>query len=522
MFVDAGSVPAGTVIEADLCLVGAGAAGITLARALIDSGLRVALVEGGGLAFEAESQELYAGSDTGRPYADLRSCRLRYFGGTTNHWAGWCLPLDAIDFEPREGLPYRGWPFGRAELDPWYQRAHDVVQIGRYDYDPASWGIAVPAIPAPFNGPQFIPRVLQASPPTRFATVYGPDLRAAPRLSVFLHANALGLATGPGGRQVEELLIGVRPDHRFALRARVFVVAAGAVENARLLLLSGPPGGGGLGNAHDLVGRFFMAHIEYVGGTIAVSDPYGYFDFCTDFTASAGGARPLVSFVGPSPQAMRARRLANMRITWEYHFGPVLEALTASKRLLGGFGQGTTLADLLAVIRDLDGLAGVAVRKALLGQGLPVEALTVRCHAEQLPDPASRVRLGTQRDAFGLPRVVMDWRLSAEDKRSANATLDLLGTELGRAGFGRLRNALAQDDTTWPADFLGNAHQMGTTRMHRDPKFGVVDENCRVHGLANLFVAGSSVFPTSGAANPTLTIVALALRLADHIRGQFP
>ena len=128
--------------------------------------------------------------------------------------------------------------------------------------------------------------------------------------------------------------------------------------------------------------------------------------------------------------------------------------------------------------------------------------------------------LGTERDAFGSRRVIMDWRLTAEDKRGVNALHHLLGTEIGRAGFGRLRYALAEDETTWPDDLQGNAHQMGTTRMHRDPKLGVVDENCRVHGLGNLYVAGSSVFPTSGAANPTLTIVALALRLADHIKEQ--
>ncbi len=518
MFVDARSIPDGTVLEADLCIVGAGAAGITIARAFVASGLRVALVEGGAQEIEQDSQELYAATEIGQPYPDLSVCRLRYFGGTTNHWAGWCLPLDAIDFEAREGLPYRGWPFDRAHLDPWYRRAHSVVQIGPYDYSPSAWGIREPAIPAPFNGPRFVTKVLQASPPTRFGPVYEAELRAAPRLTVYLHANALGFSTDATGREVQTLSIGTLSGRRLSLRARVFVAATGGVENARLLLLSGRPDGNGLGNAHDLVGRFFMSHMEFVGGTIAVSDPYAYFDFSYDFNATTGRKRPFVSFVGPSQEAMRELFLVNGRFTWEYHFGQVLDTINASRRLIGRGGHGDTFADILTVIRDLDGLAGVAARKALFGQGLPVEFLKVRCHLEQLPNPASRVTLGDERDPFGNRRIVMDWRPAAADKRNSNRLLHLLGTEVGRAGFGRLRSALAEDDTTWPDDMVGNAHQMGTTRMHRDPKLGVVDENCRVHDVANLYVAGSSVFPTSGGGNPTLTIVALALRLADHLK----
>jgi choline dehydrogenase-like flavoprotein len=170
------------------------------------------------------------------------------------------------------------------------------------------------------------------------------------------------------------------------------------------------------------------------------------------------------------------------------------------------------------VFRDLDGLAEQAVRKIVLHQGLPVDALRVGCSAEQLPNPESRVTLGSDLDPLGLPRTAVDWHVAADDKRKAYETSRLLGAELGRAAFGRLQSTLVDDDTTWPDEMYGDAHHMGTTRISRDPAQGVVDENCRVHGVANLHVAGSSVFPTSGAANPTLTIVALAIRLADHLK----
>jgi choline dehydrogenase-like flavoprotein len=151
---------------------------------------------------------------------------------------------------------------------------------------------------------------------------------------------------------------------------------------------------------------------------------------------------------------------------------------------------------------------------------MPIDAMILHNDSEQLPNPTSRVSLGSKRDALGLQEVVLDWRLTAEDKRHVNATHRLLGSEIGRAAFGRLRYMLDEDDTTWPEDLRGAEHHMGTTRMHRDSAKGVVDENCRVHGLANLYVAGSSVFPTGGVANPTLTIVTLALRLADHIKEE--
>jgi choline dehydrogenase-like flavoprotein len=513
MFLDGRSVPNDSVIEAELCIVGAGAAGITLAREFATAGFRVALIESGALEIEAETQALYEGGDIGRPYLDLTTCRLRYYGGTTNHWVGWCLPLDAIDLEEREGLPRRGWPFPRSHLDPWYRRAQEICQLGPYDYAPARWGIAPEKIPAPFNGPNFCSKILQESPPTRFGPVYEPALRQAPRLTVYLNSNALGFDAGEDDAEIQSLRVATLAGNRFTVRARFYVAASGGIENARLLLLSGKPDGNGIGNRHDLVGRCFMTHLEYRSGVIAVSNPHTDFDFCQRFE----GKQPVVSFVGLTEDSMRRLRLPNFRITWNYEFAPVVAAVDASKRLVHASG-GHLLADLSTVIRDLDGLTSYAVRKALFGEGVPVEALTLRCESEQMPNPDSRVLLGSDVDALGLRKIVADWRVTAEDKRLALAMHRLLGTEIGRTGFGRLRSTLVDDDETWPEDFRGNEHHMGTTRMHVDPTQGVVDANCRVHGIANLYVAGSSVFATGGAANPTLTIVALALRLADHLK----
>ncbi len=186
--------------------------------------------------------------------------------------------------------------------------------------------------------------------------------------------------------------------------------------------------------------------------------------------------------------------------------------------MLHGSWNGDLLGNIGTVIRDLGDAGEFAWRKTLGRPALPVRALNVRMTGEPMPNPLSRILLGDERDALGMRRVVVDWHLTPEDKRQALALQKLLATEVGRTGFGRLRITLSDDDKTWPDDLYGDEHHMGTTRMHADPTQGVVDANCRVHGMANLFVAGSSVFPTAGAANPTLTITALALRLADHLK----
>lgn len=196
MFIEAGGVPGGTVVEGEFCIVGAGAAGITLARALGDAGRRVVLLESGGLAQGAASDDLNRGSSVGRPMLDLETCRQRFFGGTTNHWGGWCLPQDAIDFE-------RGWPIAGSVLEPFYRAAHPVLQLGPFEYDLARWGVRPSDIPAPFGGPHLVARMLQNSPPTRFAETYGPGLRRSDRVSVYLDATVVRFTTGADDGFVE-------------------------------------------------------------------------------------------------------------------------------------------------------------------------------------------------------------------------------------------------------------------------------------------------------------------------------
>ena len=519
MIIDARSVPPETIIDTELCIIGAGAAGITLARECIDASFRVVLIESGGMDFDPATQDLYEGQSVGDPFKDTMTSRLRFFGGSTNHWGGWCLPFEAIDFEPRGAeFPYHGWPFSKAQLDPWYARAQEVCQLGPYDYRPSRWGVPPDKVPAPFAGPDFEVRIIQENA-LRFGPTYAPELRRAPRVTVYLHANAVHLDAGETDAEVETLAVKTLSGNELTVRARFYVLATGGIENAQLLLASGREDGNGLGNAHDLVGRFFMTHLAYSGGTIVPANPYTNFDFETNDPYVPGKYR-IDRILGLSAEAMRRRHLPNMMLGWTYKFAPVREAVEALERLMHGEGPGgSTLSDLSEVIANFDGVTDFLVRKALFGEGIPIKALDVWCSSEQQPNRDSRISLGPKRDRLGMREVVVDWRVLPEDRSKAVATLRLLGTEIGRAGFGRFRAAWSDADA-WPADLSGNDHHMGTTRMHSDPSLGVVDENCRVHGIANLYVAGSSVFPTGGANNPTLTIVALTLRLADHLNGK--
>jgi len=515
MLIDAASLADGAALEADICIIGSGAAGITIARDFIGSSHRIVLLESGPFDYDEAANDLNAGSSVGRPYLDLSVCRQRFYGGTTNHWGGWCLPQEPIDFE-------RGWPFPKAELDPYYSRAQEICQLGPYDYRLKSWGVRSTDVPHPFRGPHFVAKMLQNSPPTRFRDTYGPELRRADRVTVVLNATVTRILTGAGDARVEGLRVAAPGGKGFGVRAGAYVLATGGVENARLLLLAGEPGRGGLGNGSRLLGRNFMVHLNTPGGVVAVADPYADFGFYTNVTSNGRDyerfGRRFVSFVGLSEATMRAQDLPNMRVMWHFNYGEEIKTIRAFKRALSWSGGGRRYADVAAVMSDLGGTGRYVLRHLFAASDLPVESLDLTFTFEPTPCPESRVLLGDEVDALGQRRVEVDWRVHADDLGRAQKAVRLLGAEIGRAGMGRLRTPFVGDE--WPDAMYGDQHHMGTTKMHKDPAQGVVDPDCQVHGIENLWVAGSSVFPRAGMSNPTLTITALALRLAEHLRRE--
>jgi choline dehydrogenase-like flavoprotein len=496
---DARSVPAGTTIETDLAIVGGGPSGIALALALADTPIRMVMLESGGMKFDAATQSLYAGAETGVPYTKLDATRLRYLGGSSNHWGGWCRPLDAIDFEERAWLPYSGWPFGRAELEPYFARAQSIVEAGPFIYDdPALWTAALGA-PIPLGNGGTYTTYFQFSRhggyqqhdnylPTHFGERYADDLKRIPHLGVMLHANVTGLRLAPDAASLDHLDVATLSGRRFTVKPKYTVLGLGGIENPRLLLASNDVMRDGVGNAYDLVGRFFADH------------------------PIPGETATLVVFNGniaPYYQLQRDTRGTNMRAA----FAP-RDAFKRERRVLGSFA---TVEDEIQL--DAVGQAAVATTAAALGvEAGGMRAYTLGCGMELAPDPDRRVKLAAARDRLGMPRLELDMRIADSDFAHYRETIKELGRQLLAARSGMIR--LNRDTREgWLSVMDWGNHHMGTTRMHNDPKQGVVDANSQVHGVANLFVAGSSVFPTSGASNPTMNMIALTLRLADHLRS---
>jgi choline dehydrogenase-like flavoprotein len=516
MLVDARSVPENSVIETDVCIVGAGAAGITLAREFIGKRFRVCLLESGGFEFGDKIQDLYNGANAGFS-VPLRVARLRYFGGSTNHWGSYCRPLDDIDFEARDWVPDSGWPFKKSELEPYYERAQSICQLGPYVYDPQFWQTTSGA-PLPLASKRIVTSIFQMREPAlRFGAAYRDEIVKAANVTTFLHANLLSFEADSSARSVKRARVGSLDGPRFSVTGKVFILAAGAIENARLLLLSNDRNPDGLGNENGIVGRFFMSHALCKPGLFLPSDPlipatlYQY-------DKPAVGRLRIVGHLTLSPETQRQNRLLNFNASLKFPVPVASTGLLSAKRLVNR--EFDTLAkDLRNIIADMDGVAAAAYWKVRTGM-IPVEAYSLTCAIEQSPNRDSRVSLSSDRDALGQRRVRLDWRLTAVDKNTLRRSLEILGAELGRAALGRLKISLEKGENAWPELVQDGGHHIGTTRMHVDPKQGVVDGHCRVHGISNLFVAGSSVFPTSGHANPTLTIVALALRLAADVRRQ--
>lgn len=522
MLTDARSIPSGHTVRTDVCIVGGGAAGITLAVALANRSVSVTLLESGGAHPDPQSQELNQGAVDGRPYFTLDGCRLRLFGGTTNFWGGWCRPLDEADFDERDWVPHSGWPFAKSDLDPFYARAQAVCRLGPYDYEPGRWHDRGHRSLIETQSRDVTEMVFQINP-LRFGRAYRATLQQAGNINLLLHANAMEIETDRSQRTATHIRAGTLAGTRFSVAARTFILAAGGLENPRLLLASRRWSGAGVGNERDLVGRFFSDHLHVpVGRFRPASGTAPFYRVRRSRDATVRGGLSLTEDV------RRRERLLGCAVTLHNPDDPhdvlrptEMPAAYASLRvLMGAFGQRRSPARLWHhvgnVLRDMSSAASLSYRKIVKPR---VRTLVVGCRAEQAPNRDSRVTLDDRTDALGVPRVRLHWQLTAADVESFRQTQRIWARELvGERG--QLDGLPPNGSDDWLDGLVAGGHHIGTTRMHKDPRLGVVNEHGRVHGIDNLYVAGSSVFPTAGWAPPTLTIVALALRLADHVQAQ--
>jgi choline dehydrogenase-like flavoprotein len=549
VILDAHEFPDGEVLQADLCIVGAGAAGISMALDLADTSIEVLVVESGGIKPEKDTQALYAGTVADeRLHSPPDTYRQRRFGGTTTIWGGRCMPLDAIDFEHRDFLPNSGWPIDRSSLMPFYPKANRLCEAGEFAYN-VSEAFAQPMRPMidGFESPHFTTDTLERfSCPTNFAARYGRRLHAAANIRVLLHGNVTRIQLDARGERVESVAVRTLAGKTLKATAKQFVLATGGLEVARLLLASRDVQPGGVGNSRDVVGRYYMCHVAGTIGALQIRRPLGAVWNGYDVSDEGIYCRRRIAL---TPETQRRLRIGNFiarlhhpRITDPDHRNAVLSLLFLAKfvipyeygkRLHGG--ERASLRMWLQHVRnvmvgpfDAAGFAWHMLKdRKLAERKFPsiiikpkANVFSLDFHAEQQPTPESRVELMTEVDALGMPRLRVDWRYTAVDVETVRRAIALLAEDIERSGIGTLAYDPASVEFEMTRYGAYGGHHIGTARMGLDPASSVVNADCRVHGISNLSIASAAVFPTCSQANPTLTVVALALRLASRLRAK--
>lgn len=530
--IDATEVPSGTTINADICVVGSGAAGMTVATALDASGQSVCLLESGGYGPDEQTQSLYDLESVGHPVRQNFMSRARYFGGTSNLWAGRNMRLSPLDFSAREWVPHSGWPISYDDVARYYPAAEEILGLpSNADVQAVVERSRKHPIEGPLlESPDFQPSLaVWGRKPKRFGGAYLHQLETSRNISVYLNANVTDIELNDAGTHAGGCVVRSLAGVTFRVKSRRLVLACGGLETARLLLASRSVQTNGIGNDHDAVGRFYMDHPRAVFGRVRFSAPRklpGLLGVPLDRGMAQVGLQL-------SPEVQARERLLNNYVTlerfWSDRAAGAYQSFVHSAKILlrtgyagkrSSFGRANLakVPELIYLLAPRELLPHPMYRAARLLKerfSAGVTDVIVVNYCEQVPNPQSRVYLGSARDPFGMPRLVLDWVVSRPETEALMRLHELLDQHLRRAQLGHL------DHSSTPfgdLQYTDASHHLGTTRMSATARDGVVDEHCRVHGVPNLFIAGSGVFPTAGHANPTLTIVALALRLAAYLR----
>lgn len=508
MLIDARQIENNTKIEGNICIIGAGAAGISIALELEKTFKNIILLEGGGMEYDDRIQELYNGKLTGHPYYPMKASRLHYFGGSTGHWGGMCSTFDDIDFEKRDWVENSGWPIKREDIAKYYPKATSILDLGSSDWSLDYWLKKDADLkPLPLDSNVIWTKMWQFSPPTRFGKKYKDAIVNSKTIQLYTYANVVDLDATENITAINQVTVKNYTGKVHTVKAKNYILACSAMQNARVLLACNKQAPNGLGNDNDIVGRYFMEHVEIKSGELWLNhtDKLKLY-LMEQFTKERAE-------LAISPQKQRELQILNgsislMPLEMSNKTIPSVKLWSNDdpRKSLDTFKKYSTLDKRNFIQRFFS--------KSIF------QSYGMFTRAEQLPNPQSRVVLSNEKDELGIPRANLHWALSPIDKKTVFNINKLLGQQIGAAGIGRvkLRDFLLDGDVQLPDYTSGGWHHLGTTRMSEDPKKGVVDANCKIHGIDNLYVAGSSCYATGGAVNPTLTVVAISLRLANHIK----
>lgn len=509
MHIDARKLENNSQIEGDICIIGAGAAGISIALDWMDISKNVILLEGGGFEYDDKVQDSYGGRTTGQKYYPLKSSRLHYFGGTTGHWAGLCSPMDDVDFKKRDWVPDSGWPINKKDLDPFYEKAHEILLLGPYNYEFDYWRSQLPDLkPFPFDDKVIWNKMWQFSQ-ARFGQLYKETVIKSQNIHLYTYANAVNIKANDNVTSINEVIVKNLEGKTHTVRAKKFIMACGSIQNARMLLASNTRTPAGLGNDNDLVGRYFMEHLEVASAEFWLFKPFPMDLYIRRYGETKASAELAITEAAQAEHKILNGTASFSRLSYARH----------TKSRMDTWQDEDPRKSMENLIKNFNEAAAKAKKD---NTGSISHAFELSTRIEQAPNPNSRITLDAEKDGFGIPRTHLHWELTSLEKRSVRTIYKLLGQHAGITGMGRIKlNEFLRDenDDSFPESTYGGWHHMGTTRMNDDPKKGVVDANCKVHGIDNLYIAGAACYATSAAPNPTLTLVALTLRLSDHLKS---
>jgi len=513
-FIDANNEDVPNNLKTSVCIIGAGAAGITLANNLteIDD---VLLIESGDFEIDGRTQALYSGSNIGLPYFDLLGCRLRYFGGTTNHWGGYCRPNDPIDYEGREEMALPKWPIEEKDLYPFISQAAKELGLSTEFYKPE---LLLTAKGAPTDellenvSSDFYTKIFQITKKLRFSQIYRDKLSKQNNLRIYLNLNAIHIQLSSDASRVSSIRCKTLGGKIITVEAKEFILASHAIENARLLLNSNDIRPEGVGNQYDHVGRYFMDHVHISASKLIPSDK-----FPSIYNSVSSRKFNLNANLSFTDDYLRKKNILQYycRFNPVYVDEKVVDSLRGiNNNIMEPFSL-ELFNDIKSVMNNFTGSVDFLSARYGVSQSLP-KYYSLDHRIEQAPNPDSRVVISKTKDALDVPQADLQWKLNEHDYHTFRLGHEKVIKELSALGMGRF---ITEEITSELVDerIAGHNHHIGTTKMSKYPSDGVVDKDCKVHNLSNLHVAGSSIFPTAGYSGPTMMIVAFAMRLAKHI-----
>jgi len=509
-----------TTFESDVCIIGAGIAGLILARKMAAKGKTVHLLEAGGTSEEARSQELYQGEMLGTFHSGTTGGRYRTFGGSSTHWAAQLLPYPEEVFKARRAVDFISWPMTESDLAGYYPEIHQLMQANTYSFD-EQFLSQIGAEPYPGHEAVRV-RFSKWAPFSRrnLGKTVGQDCLASDKVTVFFHANALSLSFSTNGTEMTGVAVKNYRGGQFTFKARHYVISTGTIETSRLLLNSVRLSPSVPGAFSDQIGRYFFDHVSSKVGKVSSHALPAYRKYFAPYYLN----KTLHTARFETSEALQ-EKLGILAVMAHFEFEePEGSGLHVFRRFLHEIQSGQ--------LGRKGGPEFSALPKALLG-GLktvydlkvrgrriptPEARLTLHFETEQKPSAASRLLLSDQLDRLGLPKLAVDWKRSDDEASSMRAFVPYMDAFLKSCGLElEWQKGIRESAGSWDGEDTDCFHPMGGARMGHSPASSVVDAQLRMHNVANLFVASCAVYPSGGSSNPTFSLMALTLRLADHL-----